>query len=171
MKTSCSSFPFTSPFSNSRKFGTKPLPGLTYLESRKRAAYHWTCLGALGGLAAAPNTLRAGQTHTARYRGLAMDVRRLREPETYVVCVRGSDLSAKGCGPSLNEALLTERGFIAILHIPLYIHLWSFLCYSTLHCVLSCGKPEVTLLFSLTLLASSSRCLQVSLVKIVTVLT
>lgn len=29
VKTSCSFFPFTSPFSNSRKFGTNPLPGLT----------------------------------------------------------------------------------------------------------------------------------------------
>lgn len=29
VKTFCSSFPFTSPFSNSGKFGTNPLPGLT----------------------------------------------------------------------------------------------------------------------------------------------
>lgn len=35
VNSSCSSFPFTSPFSNSRKFGTKPLPGLTCLETRE----------------------------------------------------------------------------------------------------------------------------------------
>ena len=42
VKTSCSSFPFTSPFSNNGKFGTNPLPGLTCLQYGNGACYQWT---------------------------------------------------------------------------------------------------------------------------------
>lgn len=59
VKTLCSLFPFTSPFSNRSKFGTNPLPGLTYLKPRERERerrifYQWAYLWPLSGSACCP---------------------------------------------------------------------------------------------------------------------
>ena len=117
VRKSCSFFPFTSPFSNSWKFGTNPLPGLTCLESRERmlisgrASKHFVqpMLHELR-LGSCPGFIPK-QKDTIYCEDFAIDIRW----HKFNVCVRPLRETAW-----LNEVLLIDKGFTIIANSSLH---------------------------------------------------
>lgn len=120
MYTSCSFFPFTSPFSNIRKFGTNPLPGLTCLESRKRVAYQQTCLWPLCGWAAVLNSQPAKEFYSPLH-WLSRLIKRTKLEMNFLHACETTHTQTEI--NMFNEVTLTDRLF-QYGKFLLHIHVW-----------------------------------------------